>query len=238
MEQDLEQQPAVQPAAAQPAVEPAPSPPAALERQVDLAYVAQLENFARQQQAELNRLEPLKDDLAWMLEDETRLDGVRRYRKSYDEASKPQFDPTVEPVVEFVKNEMAPVRAYITRQEQAEAARAKAESDKFNDDNMRYLARITAEHKLSPEQQMKVAAYADSAAQRLRRNVPIEEAWKDMTGSWGGPKTEAAKAPVLRGDAGEIGVPGPSTNDDKVWLREGGLHQYITGKIAEARKTA
>ena len=238
MDQDLEQQPAAPPAAPPPAVEPAPSPPAPQERQVDMAYVAQLEQFARQQQAELNRYEAVKDDVAWMLEDESRLQGIRRYKKSYEEASKPQFDPAVEPVVKYIDAALAPVKAYVTREE-ANRSRAEQQARQtFNDDNMRFMSRLTAEHKLTPEQQMKLAGYADAAAQRLQRNVTIEEAWKDMTGSWGGPKTEAAKAPVLRADAGEIGVPGPSKNDDKVWLREGGLHQYITAKIAEARKTA
>jgi len=233
-QQDPELQAPAPPEASAPPVEAPVAQPA--ERTIDPSYVAQLEAAYRQQQAELNKIAPLADDINWMLEDENRRDGIKRYRKSYEEASRPQYDPAVEPVVEFVKNEMAPVRAYITRQEQAEQARQKAETDRFVADNVAFANRLIAEKKIAPAQVDQLAAYADSLANRYRRNVTIEEAYKDMASFGGGPKTEAAAAPVLRADAGAVGVPGPSQSDTKEWLTN--FNGKLVDTLRAAQKTA
>jgi hypothetical protein len=234
-QQDPEQMQGAQPAAPAPAVE-APVAQPAVERQIDPSYVAQLENYARQQQAEINRYESVKEDLDWMLEDPTRVEGVKRYRNAYTEAAKPKFDPAIEPVMEYVKSEIAPVREWVDGQRKSAEQRAQAERQSYEAENMRYLQRITAEQKLSPEQQMKLAGYADAAAQRLGRNVPIEEAWKDFSGGWGQPKTDAAKAPVLRSEEGAVGVPGPSAPDSKRWVTD--FHGALADALRAEQKSA
>ena len=236
MEQDLEQQQATQPAAAAPTVEPVASTPAVAERQIDPNYVAQLEAFARQQQAELNRYESIKDVADWVAEDPTRYEGVKRYKSSWEEASKPKFDPTVEPVIKYIDEAIAPVRAYVTREELAATNRQKAENDRFVADNVAFANRLIAEKKIVPGQVDQLAAYADSLANRYRRNVTIEEAFKDMQSFGGGPKTEAAAAPVLRADSGAVGVPGPSQSDTKEWLTN--FNGKLVDTLRAAQKTA
>ena len=232
-QQDPEQLQSTPPAAPAPAVEAPVAQPA--ERQVDLAYVAQLENFARQQQAELNRYEAVKDDVAWMLEDESRLEGVRRYKNAYTEAAKPKFDPTLEPVVEYIDKAVAPMREWVESQKKTAAERTQAETTKFVSDNVAYAQRLVAEKKVKPEQIDQLAAYADALAARRQRNVTIEEAFKDMQ-SFGGAPVEAAKAPVLRADDGQGGVPGPSETDSKRWVTD--FHGALTDALIKEKRSA
>lgn len=232
MQQDLDPNVVTPPAAAPPAVESVASPP---ERQIDPAYVAQLEAAYRTQQAELNKYEPFKDDLAWMTEDESRVEGIRRYRKSYDEASKPQRPPELEELYKHVDESTAPVRAWVTKQELAEQQRAQAETSKFVQDNVAFANRLVAEKKIKPEQIDQLAAYADALANRRQRNVTIEEAFKDMQ-TFSGAKTEAAAAPVLRADEGATGVPGPSKQDTNRWVTD--FHGALTDALAAEKRTA
>lgn len=233
---DLTQQaPPVAPAAT---VEAPVAQPTVTERQIDPSYVAQLEQFARQQQAELNRYEAVKGDIDWMLEDETRLDGVRRYKNAYEEAAKPKFDPTIEPVMEYVKSELAPVREWVDTQKQADLRRQQAERDTFIGENRKYQERLVAEKKLTPEQAWDLAGHADYLAAKLGRNVGLEEAYKrlgEFAGAIGG-KTEAAQAPVLRSEAGAIGVPGPSEADNKRWVTD--FHGSLTDALRAEKRTA
>ena len=232
-QQDPEQLQGTPPAAPAPAVEAPVAQPA--ERQVDLAYVAQLENFARQQQAELNRYEAVKGDIDWMLEDESRLEGVRRYKNAYTEAAKPKFDPTLEPVVEYIDKAVAPMREWVESQKKTAEQRTQAETTKFVSDNVAYAQRLVAEKKVKPEQIDQLAAYADALAARRQRNVTIEEAFKDMQ-TFSGAQTEAAKAPVLRVDEGAGGVPGPSETDSKRWVTD--FHGALTDALIKEKRSA
>lgn len=223
------------PAAPPPQVEAPVAPPTVVERQIDPNYVAQLEQFARQQQAELNRYEAVKGDIDWMLEDQTRLEGVRRYKSAYEEASKPKFDPAIEPVMEYVKSELAPVREWVDTQKKTAEQRVQAETNKFVQDNVAFAQRLVAEKKVQPEQIDQLAAYADALAHRRQRNVSIEEAFKDMQ-TFSGAKTEAAAAPVLRSDDGAVGVPGPSQTDSKRWVTD--FHGALTDALKAEKRTA
>lgn len=233
-QQDLEPQQPAQPAAPAAAAE-APVAQPTVERQIDPNYVAQLEQFARQQQAELNRYEAVKDDVAWMLEDESRLEGVRRYKNAYTEAAKPKFDPTLEPVVEYIDKAVAPMREWVESQKKTAEQRTQAETTKFVADNVAYAQRLVAEKKVKPEQIDQLAAYADALAARRQRNVTIEEAFKDMQ-SFGGAPVEAAKAPVLRADDGQGGVPGPSETDSKRWVTD--FHGSLVDALKAEKRTA
>lgn len=217
MQQDLNPEVVTPPAVVATVVEPVAAPPQ--ERQIDPAYVAQLEAAYRAQQADLNRYEAVKGDIDWMLEDPTRVEGVRRYKNAYEEAARPKIHPELEPILTEFRNEVAPLKAYVTREEanrqQAEAATRQT----FINDNIAFAQRLVGEKKISAAQVDELAAIADARAHRLGRNVSIEEAYKSVTG-FSGTKTEAAQAPVLRGDAGEIGVPGPSSTDNKEWLSD------------------
>ena len=233
-QQDLEPQQPAQPAAPAAAAE-APVAQPTVERQIDPNYVAQLEQFARQQQAELNRYEAVKDDVAWMLEDESRLEGVRRYKNAYTEAAKPKFDPTLEPVVEYIDKAVAPMREWVESQKKTAEQRTQAETTKFVADNVAYAQRLVAEKKVKPEQIDQLAAYADALAQRRQKNVSIEEAFKDMQ-TFSGAQTEAAKAPVLRVDEGAGGVPGPSETDSKRWVTD--FHGALTDALIKEKRSA
>ena len=228
---DLTQQaPPVAPAA--PVEAPVAQP---TERQIDPGYVAQLEQFARQQQAELNRYEAVKGDIDWMLEDESRIEGVRRYKNAYTEAAKPKFDPSVEPIVEFLKSEIAPLREEVNYSK-AQRERAEAQTRQgFIDTNIAYAQRLVAEKKVKPEQIDQLAAYADALAQRRQKNVSIEEAFKDMQ-TFSGVQTEAAAAPVLRADEGAVGVPGPSQTDSKRWVTD--FHGALSDALRAEKRTA
>lgn len=216
MQQDLNPEVVTQPAAAAAVVEPVAAPP---ERVIDPAYVAQLERGYAAQQAELNRYSTVKEDIDWMLEDESRLGGVRRYKDAYTEASKPKIHPELEPIINELRGEFAPLKAYVTREE-ANRQQAEAQTrQSFINDNIAFAQRLVGEKKITSAQVDELAAIADARANRLGRNVTIEEAYKSVTG-FGGTRTEAANAPVLRSDAGEIGVPGPSTTDNKEWLSD------------------
>lgn len=231
MQQDLNPEVTAQPAAVAAQVEPV----APAERVIDHAYVANLERAYAAQQADLNRYGAVKEDLDWMLEDESRLAGVKRYRSAYEEASKPEIHPELAPLLEEVRKENAPLKAYVTRQELAEKQREDAARQTFVNDNIAFAQRLVGEKKITAQQVDELAAIADARAQRLGRNVTIEEAYKSVS-SFGGVKTEAAAAPVLRGDAGAIGVPGPSTTDNKEWLTD--FHGQLTNSIRQAQKSA
>ena len=232
-QQDPEQMQGAQPVAPVPTVEAPVAQPA--ERQYDPQYVQNLENYARQQQAELNRYEAVKGDIDWMLEDETRLQGVRRYKDAYTEASKPKFDPAIEPVMEYVKSEMAPVREWVDTQRKTAESQANATRQAFIDTNITYAKSLVADKKIRPEQVDQLAAYADALAQRRQTNVSIEDAYKDMQ-SFGGARTEAAKAPVLRSEEGAVGVPGPSAPDSKRWVTD--FHGALTDALKAEKKSA
>lgn len=213
---------------------PAPAPAQEPQRTIDPAYVANLENYVRQQQQELQRLEPIKDDVAWMLEDESRREGIRKYREAYESAAKPQRPPELEALYTHIDQSVAPVRAYITKQEQAEQRVAQESRQKFTNENMAFAARLQAKEKLTQDELLDVGAYADALAMRLQRDVGIEEAWKKMSARRGVAAPDAADAPVLRGDAGAIGVPGASTDPDK-------NKRYLTdfhGAVAESIRNA
>ena len=126
-------------------VEPVAAPPA--ERVIDPAYVAQLEAAYRQQQGELNRLAPLADDINWMLEDESRVEGVRRYKNAYTEAAKPQYDPSVEPVIDYIDKKLAPVNEWVDTQRKSAERREQETRQSFINDNITYAQRLVAEKK-------------------------------------------------------------------------------------------
>lgn len=227
MQQDVNPELPVPTAAAPPAadVPVVPSGP-------DPDYVAKLEAYVRQQQQELNRYEPFRDDLDWMAADESRREGVKRYRQAYEQAAKPEIHPDLKPVLDRFDAEIAPIKAYITRQEQTEQRAAQQQRQKFEADNMAFANRLAATEKLSGDQLQQIAAYADSKAQRAGRNVGIEEAYKDMRSF--GPRTPEAAAPSLRADAGTPGVPGPSTSDGVRWKTD--FHGALVDSIKAAQK--
>ena len=222
------------PAPAAPAVAPAPSPTP--ERAIDPAYVAQLEQFARDQQAELNRYAPVKEDLDWMLEDDTRREGVKRYRKALEESSQPVVDPVLQQIYDHVDQAVKPAVAYITRQQEAEQRTIKEQNQKFERDNMQFAARLAGEQKLDQQKMLEVAAYADSMATRLQRNVGIEEAWKSLQSFAGPSRAPEGDAPILRADSGAPGVPGPSVTDSTDWQTD--LTGSLTKRFAKARRAS
>ena len=233
-QQDLEPQQPAQPAAPAAAVE---APVAQPERQYDAEYVAGLQRMVSQQQAELNRYEPLKDDIAWMTEDETRLAGIRRYRQSYEDALKPEVPPALADLYKHIDERTEPSRNWVEQQQRERAAREQADRDKFVAENVTYANRLVSEKKIKPDQIDGLAAYADSLAHRWQRNVTIEEAYKTGQSAFGGvPQTEAAKAPVLRADDGQGGVPGPSETDSKRWVSD--FHGSLVDALKAEKRTA
>lgn len=234
MQQDVNTDPNALPAAPAPAVEPVAAP--LQEPAIDREYVANLQRAYAAQQAELNRYGAVKDDIDWMLGDETRLNSVRKYRTAYEEASKPEIHPDLLPLLEEVRKENAPLKAYVTREEANRERAEAATRQTFINDNIAFAQRLVGEKKITPAQVDELAAIADARAHRLGRNVTIEEAYKSVTGFSGSQKTEAASAPVLRGDAGEIGVPGPSQTDNKRWTTD--FHGALVDEIKKAQRTA
>jgi hypothetical protein len=198
----------------------------------DPAYVSQLEVAYNEAQSRLLRYAPIAEEIEWVAADPSRANGLKRYRKAYEESAQPAIDPVFQPVVEAFRAEIAPMRAYITRAEEAERRQQAEQRQNFERENIAFAARLQAEHKLSPEQLNQVAAYADAKAGRLRRNVGIEEAYKDMT-SFAAPR-EKSPPPSLRADAGAVGVPGPSTNNTDRWKAD--FHGALVDSLKAAQK--
>lgn len=230
-QQDPELIAAAPPVAPAATVEAPVAPPA-----IDPQYVANLQRSYAAQQAELNRYEAVKDDIDWMLADETRLQGVKRYRNAYEEASKPQLDPVIEGIYKHIDERTEPSRQYVEDQKKAAAAREQAERDTFVQANIKYANGLVADKKIKPDQIDGLAAYADSLAHRWQRNVTIEEAYKTGTSAFGGTITEAAAAPVLRADEGAVGVPGPSATDSKRWVTD--FHGALTDALKAEKRSA
>lgn len=230
-QQDPELIAAAPPVAPAAPVEAPVAPPA-----IDPQYVADLQRAYAAQQAELNRYESVKDDVAWMLEDETRLQGVRRYKSAYEEASKPKRPPELEDLYKHIDERTEPSRQYVEQQTKAAAQREQADRDKFIADNVTYAKKLVADKMITPDKIDGLAAYADSLAHRWQRNVTIEEAFKEGRSSFGGVQTEAAKAPVLRADEGAVGVPGPSETDSKRWVTD--FHGALTDALKAEKRSA
>lgn len=220
------------PAQAAAVVEPVVSAPP--ERVIDPAYVAQLEAAYREQQGELNRYAPVKDELDWMLADETRATSVKKYREAYDTASKPQRPPELEDLYRHIDESTAPARAWITKQEAAEVRQQTEARQSFERENIAYAQRLQSQNKYDQGKMIEIAAYADSMATRLGRNVGIEEAYKTLSSFGGAPKE--SPPPSLRADAGAIGVPGNSTTDNKEWVSD--FHGALVKSITAARKAS
>ncbi len=219
-------------AAAASASEPvAPAAPAA--PQYDPAYVAQLEDAYNRLHAESQRLAPVREDVEWMLADEGRRTGIKRYRESWEQASKPQIHPELQPIFDEFDRRFKPMEERFTREDQQRQQQQTAAQQTFERDNMAYLNRLAATEKLSRDVQVEIVAYADSLATRLQRNVTVEEAWKKLSSRR---TSNAPDAPSLRSDAGAIGVPGPSTTNNDRWKTD--FHGSLVDTLKKAQRSA
>jgi Skp family chaperone for outer membrane proteins len=198
------------------------------------AYIAQLEAAYNASQSELQRFNQYREDLEWMAADETRREAARRFRESYDTASKPQIHPELAPIVETFQREIQPLKEYVTAQQREYNDRQRQETLRFQQENIQYAQRLQAQEKLSSDDIVQLGAFADALASRYRRNVGIEEAWKTMTKRRDSGES-SRPAPSLRADAGAIGVPGPSTNKTDRYKSD--FHGALVDSIKAARKT-
>lgn len=208
------------------------SPSAPAVPSYDPSYVSRLEAEYQQAQSILQGIQPYVDDIKWMAQNEDNVEFIRKARKNYDIARQPEIDPTYEPVLRQFREELAPVKQYVEEIRSERTRSQQAEHQKFLSENTMYANRLQAQEKLSRDDLVEVAAYADALANRYQRNVGIEEAWKKLTSR--GSQKEAAP-PSLRADAGAVGIPGNSTSkgNDR-WKSD--FHGALTDSIRAAQK--
>lgn len=221
----------VTPAAASlPTAAPSPAPAAA--PQYDPEYVAQLERYALQAQQQFAALEPYQDDVRRLVEDSEFRNFYRDSSRAYEQfrkQSEPQIDPQLAAVRDELKAEFRPLIEDHQTRRQREEAQARADHQKFMDEQFAYRNRLIAERPdLGPDGINEIAAYADTLARLNNRNVSLEEAYKKMQSRGAAPP--AAPPPSLRAEHGAPGIPAATPPSDlESWRKD--FHGTLTARL-------
>ncbi len=173
---------------------------------VDVEEYNRLRDFYGQATQQFAALEPVADDVRWLLEDESNRDFIRQARKTYEEskaARAPQLSPDAQAMIDAVK----PALEYVSTQQKREQDAVRAQQAEFARKTRTARDALVSQKPWLAENNdagiWAIAAFGDRLG-----ITDLSEAAKAFDAA-GQPKG-ATPPRSLRGEAAAAGVPGPS----------------------------
>jgi len=174
---------------------------------IDPAEYAELRRFHTDATQTFSTLEPISDDVRWMLESDDNRDFIRQARKTYEEsrtARQPAYDANTQAVLA----EIAPLKEYVSAQQKREQESVRnAQADFARKTRTLRDSLVSAKPWLAENNDAGIYAIA-AFGDRLGIQ-DLGEAAKAFEAA-GQPKSVTPPR-SLRGEAATAGVPGPSS---------------------------
>jgi len=187
--------------------------------------VMQLDRFARQAAAELERLKPYRDEIEEIASDEE-MRNFYKTSRDYYKKGKQELQPATQTMP--ADDDMREVVSYVKSQRQREIEQNNATIQRFNEEQHVVAQRLKRDHGLDHEKLVFLAETADTMAKRSGRFVGLEEAYNTVKGFSSPAAGNKPPTVALRGDASTPGVPSASTNKDR-WKSD--FHGALTDQL-------
>ena len=174
---------------------------------IDANEYAELRAYREQANRSFQALEPVADDVQWMLADEANREFIKQARRTYEE-SKRSREPELDPSSKRVLDELAPIKEYVSAQQKREQDAVRREQMDFARKTRSVRDKLVTEKPWLAEQNdagiFAIAAYGDRLG-----ITDLNEAAKAFEAA--GQPRGVTPPRSLRGEASAAGVPGPSS---------------------------
>jgi hypothetical protein len=174
---------------------------------LDANELAELRAYREQAAQAFTTLEPVSEDINWMLADEANREFIREARRTYEESRRSR-EPALDPNTKRVLDEIAPLREFVTAAQKREQDAVKREQQAYAQKTRSVRDRLVAERPWLAEHNdagvFAIAAFGDRMG-----ITDLAEAAKAFDAA-GQPKGVTPPR-SLRSEGSAAGVPGPSS---------------------------